>query len=309
MPSVESFLYIYDVPSGVPPGSLSISFIGPTGTTLSENAGDGDGINGSTAPGTVIDETAGNLAALGFTPPYSLLAVTDAGDPIITNGSGGRVVLSNDPALGATVTVTDANLPYVYCFATGTMIAVEHGEREIEALKIGDQVLAASGDLVPIKWVGRQIVYSLFAGPHMQPVRIRAGALGNDLPHTDLTITADHGIILDGLVINASALVNDATIDFVPLSELPDQITYYHIETDAHDVIVANGAPAETFMDAAGRKAFDNHPEYLDLYGAERLIPEMPRPRITAQRLVPDAIKARLGIAIEVADFGDLKTA
>ena len=64
----------------------------------------------------------------------------------------------------------------------------------------------------------------------------------------------------------------------------------------AHDLILANGAPPETYLDIPGRMAFDNHQEYLDLYGAERIIPEMDRMRITSQWLLPDAIKARLGI-------------
>ena len=98
----------------------------------------------------------------------------------------------------------------------------------------------------------------------MQPVRIRAGALGNGLPHSDLTVTADHGMVIDGLIINASALINGTTIDWVPMDELPDRVTYYHVETEDHDVILANGAPAETFVDAVTRSHFDNHQEYLE---------------------------------------------
>ena len=103
-------------------------------------------------------------------------------------------------------------------------------------------------------------------------------------------------MILDGLVINASALVNGTTIDWVPMNELPDEVTYYHIETEAHDVILANGAPSETFIDVAGRAAFDNFAEYLSLYGTERIIPEMKYHRITTQRLLPNALKMRLDI-------------
>jgi hypothetical protein len=80
-------------------------------------------------------------------------------------------------------------------------------------------------------------------------------------------------MILDDLVINAAALVNGTTIDFVPMDELAESFTVYHIETEARDVILANGAPAETFVDYAGRQAFDTHRDYLDLCGAERIIP------------------------------------
>ena len=182
------------------------------------------------------------------------------------------------------------------CFAPGTQIATQDGTRSVEDLAIGDAVVTERGDLSTVRWIGRQTVFKLFAGPHIQPVRIRAGALGGGLPHSDLTVTADHGMVIDGLVINASALVNGHSINFVPMAELEDSYTVYHVETEAHDVILANGAPSETFIDYRDRRAFDNYQEYLDLYGCERIIPEMPAPRISSQRLLPDAIKGKLHI-------------
>ena len=182
------------------------------------------------------------------------------------------------------------------CFAPGTLIATSEGQKTVESLRIGDVVRTATGKTAGVLWIGRQTVSKLFTGPHMQPVRIRAGALGNALPHSDLTVTADHGMVIEGLVINASALVNGDTIDFVPMDELEDSFIVYHIETKDHDVILANGAPAETFVDAVTRSHFDNYQEYLDLYGAERIIPEMDRPRISSRRLVPQAIRTRLGL-------------
>ncbi len=200
-------------------------------------------------------------------------------------------------------------LPFPLCFAEGTMIATPDGDRAVQDLQIGEKVRAADGRIVNIKWIGRQMVLKLLAGPRMQPVRFRAGALGDGLPHTDLTVTADHGMIIDDLVINASALVNHDTIDFVPENELQDQVTYYHIETEDHDVILANGAAAETFVDAVTRASFDNYAEYLDLYGAERIIPEMDRPRVSSRRLVPQAVRDRLGIGADRREFADLSMA
>ncbi|KMW56063.1 hypothetical protein AIOL_001015 [Candidatus Rhodobacter oscarellae] len=198
------------------------------------------------------------------------------------------------------------------CFAAGTMIATPEGEAAVEALAIGDRVRTADGRDVAVKWLGvqthRAAAVNLPLPEGAQPVRIRAGALGGGLPHSDLTVTADHGMVIDGMVINASALVNHDTIDFVPLSELEDSITVYHIETEAHDVILANGAPAETFLDAAGRAAFDNYQEYLDLYGAERIIPEMAMPRISSARLLPQTIKDRLAFGTPCAPDPLLKT-
>ncbi len=186
-----------------------------------------------------------------------------------------------------------------FCFAAGTQIATPSGFTLVEELAIGDLICRADGGTTAVKWLGHQTAQKCFAGLRMQPVRLRAGALGNGLPHTDLTVTADHGMIVDGYVVNASALINGDSIDWVPMADLPDRFTVYHVETEEHDVILANGAASETFIDVAGRAAFDNYAEYLDLYGAERIIPEMTRHRITTQRLLPEAIKARIGVVDE----------
>ncbi|WP_049641997.1 Hint domain-containing protein [Candidatus Rhodobacter oscarellae] len=182
----------------------------------------------------------------------------------------------------------------VSCFVAGTGIACIGGERPVEDLAIGDLICTADGRAVPVLWIGRQRLRRGLAMPSAWPVEFAPGALGPGVPHRALQVSPDHGIVLDRLVFNASALVNQDTVRFVPASEIPKELTYYHIETENHDVILANGAPAETFLDAAGRAAFDNHAEYLDLYGAERIIPEMRMPRISTARLVPETVKSQL---------------
>lgn len=179
-----------------------------------------------------------------------------------------------------------------FCFLEGTGIATPTGEVNVETVQRGDMVLTADGREVPVLWVGRQTIKnSIWLSEKLAPVCISAGALGN---HSDLYVSADHGMIVDGMVINAAALVNWDTIRFVSVDDMPDEYTYYHIETEDHDVILANGAAAETFVDAAGRAGFDNHDEYLELFGAERIVPTMPKPRISSPRLVPADIQRRL---------------
>ncbi|MGC1497161.1 MAG: Hint domain-containing protein [Sulfitobacter sp.] len=188
------------------------------------------------------------------------------------------------------------NAPFAFCFGEGTLISTPSGSCAVENLAIGDMVVTNTGATVPVKWIGRQTLYKIFAGPRVQPVRIQKGALGNGVPNSDLTVTGDHGMEIDGFVINASALVNGDTIDWIPLAELDDSFVVYHVETEAHDVILANGAAAETFVSVSTRSHFDNHQEYLDLYGCERVIAEMNSLRISSQRLLPTEIKKRLGI-------------
>ena len=195
------------------------------------------------------------------------------------------------------------------CYGPGTFIRTISGECVVENLRIGDPILTVTHQVIPVKWIGRQTVKTRRSGPNVQPVRILSGALGDGLPHTDLIVTAGHGMLLDGLVIDAGALVNGHSIDWVPIADLKETVTYYHIETEDHDVILANGTPAETFVDVAGRAGFDNYAEYIDLYGVDRIIPEMRCNRITTQRLLPNAIKTRLGIKDTGFDFGEVSVA
>ncbi|GEN22194.1 hypothetical protein HCU01_01430 [Halomonas cupida] len=185
------------------------------------------------------------------------------------------------------------------CFAAGSMIETPDGEVAVETLQIGDLVITVSGQQVPVKWVGRQTFRPAASNDEkLQPVRISEGALEAGKPNRDLVLTASHGVIIDGLVINAGALVNHSSISFVPLHELPETVTYYHIETEAHEVILANGTEAETYVDYIERQAFDNYDEYVELYGSETRIIEMPRHRISSRRLLPLALRQKLGIGM-----------
>ena len=103
-------------------------------------------------------------------------------------------------------------------------------------------------------------------------------------------------MLVDGVLCEAGALVNGTTITLVPLSEFGDSYTVYHIETEAHEIILANGAPAETFIDNVSRRAFDNFAEFERLHGDPPEMKELPYPRASNVRHLPARIKARLGL-------------
>jgi hypothetical protein len=183
------------------------------------------------------------------------------------------------------------------CFHAGSLIQTPDGEKAVETLQIGDLVISADGRSVPVKWIGRQTVSTLFApAERLMPVRFAAGSLGDGLPHSDLTVTADHAMLVDGVLIHAGALVNGATIMRVPLAEMGAKYTVYHIETEEHEIILANGAPSETFIDNITRRVFDNYAEFEALYGDVPEMEELDYPRAMSARQVPPAIKAKLGI-------------
>lgn len=182
----------------------------------------------------------------------------------------------------------------IVCFAPGTPIATPDGERAVETLKAGDLILTANGRTVPVKWIGYQSAAKRSTPePFICPVKIKAGALAENTPHTDLVVTGDHGILIDGVMVNASALVNGTSIVRVPLSALAEQVTYYHIETDDHSVILAAGAPVETYIDATTRSVFDNYDQYLTLFGPPRTtMPILPYARVFGRRQLPANVKA-----------------
>ena len=185
---------------------------------------------------------------------------------------------------------------FTVCFAAGTLIATPSGEVAVESLKTGDHVLTAEGRTVPVRWLARQTVHKLFTPElRFRPVRLAAGALGDHVPHADLVLTADHGLLLDGLVIQAGALVNGTTIVRVPMEDLPATVTYYHVDTGGHEAILAAGVPAETFVDNVTRRRFDNYFEYVALYGAGGpTTTEIDLPRVKSARQLPQAIRRQL---------------
>lgn len=191
--------------------------------------------------------------------------------------------------------VTGPNPGQANCFLLGTLIATSRGEVRVEELKPGDLVLSADGDAMPVRFLFRQTVATRF-GPaeRLQPVRLAAGSLGRGVPHADLTVTADHAILLDGTLCTAGALVNGTTITRVPQAEMGKSYTTWHIECDNHAVVLANGVAAETYIDHTPRHLFDNHGDYLALYGADRPLTELPLPRATTARQLPASLRTTL---------------
>jgi hypothetical protein len=179
------------------------------------------------------------------------------------------------------------------CFMAGTMIRTPDGEVAVETLKRGDLVLTWDGLAQPVRWLGRQTISTRFADPvRVLPIRIRAGALAENVPARDLRLSPDHAVLVDGALIHAGALVNGASI--LRETAAPEIFTYYHVELDDHSLVLAENTPAETFVDNVERLAFDNWAEHEALYPEGKPIDEMPYPRAKARRQVPLPTRAAL---------------
>ena len=170
--------------------------------------------------------------------------------------AGEQAIASADTTGGVLVTIQAAP-----CFCRGTAILTDRGEVAVEDLTIGDAVVTHAGPAARIRWIGRRSFFGRFlAGrPNLLPVRFHAGALGGGAPRRDLLVSPEHAMFLDGVLIPARALVNGVTIR---QEVAAGQVDYFHVELDRHDVIWAEGAASETFIDDDSRAMFQNAAEH-----------------------------------------------
>ena len=255
--------------SGLLPDTLELgtpgSMAGTINNFLSQQTIDLDGIQGATFTyaNQVLHVKVGTaeLATLTFNGSYSA-----NGFKLIPDGHGGTNVVSN-----------------VACFAAGTRILTGGGEVAVEALRVGDRVVTvnAGGRLARIAWIGHT---SIDLARHPQPdriapVRIEADAVAPGMPHRDLLLSPDHAIYLGGRLLPVHLLINGASIRREPAR---GRIGYFHIELDRHAVLLADGLPAESYLDTGNRSAFANG-------GVQDFAPDFARP--------PLAIWAQQGCA------------
>ncbi len=135
------------------------------------------------------------------------------------------------------------------------MIATPDDEIPVEDIRPGDLVLSADGAALRVRWVGHRRA-DCRANPEHAPIRIRAGALGAGTPRRDLVVSPDHALFIDGLLIPAERLVNGGTI----VRDAATRVIYHHVELEHHAVLLAEGAPAESYLDTGNRARFGNCP-------------------------------------------------
>ncbi len=185
------------------------------------------------------------------------------------------------------------------CFAQGTSIATESGTVPVEQLVAGDSVRLADGGIASVVWLGRRHVECyLHARPQdVLPVRVIAHAFGMDRPQRDLVLSPDHAVFADGVLVPIRYLINGATV----LQEDVASVTYWHVELPVHCVLLAEGMPAESYLDTGNRAAFANggsvvmaHPDFARAVwqreGCAPLVTEGPIRDLVYRRLIAQAL-------------------
>jgi hypothetical protein len=193
------------------------------------------------------------------------------------------------------------------CFYAGASLATEDGVIAVEDIVAGTLLKTASGEILPVRWLGYTHVSTLFADPlRVLPIRIKTGALGENLPERDLLVSPDHAMFIGGVLVQAGAMVNGISI--VRESNVPETFNYYHVELATHELLLAEGAPAESFIDNVDRFNFANWAEHEAL-GETAPIEEMHYPRAKSFRQVPMAVRELLDARLQAAQADDFAQA
>ncbi|WP_407703788.1 Hint domain-containing protein [Tabrizicola oligotrophica] len=186
--------------------------------------------------------------------PYRLRDVVEDSDG---NGIDGRVeFLDGDGNVTGSLTFSNIE-EIVPCFTPGTLIATPKGEVPVEHLKAGDRVITRDNGIQEIRWTGQKALgwRDLATNPHLKPVLIRQGSLGNGLPERDMMVSPNHRMLVANdrtalyfdeheVLVSAKHLVAAAGIQSI------DSIgtTYIHFMFDRHEVVLSNGAWTESFQ-------------------------------------------------------------
>lgn len=176
-------------------------------------------------------------------------------------------LVSSEPLLAGQSYTFDTNVSsfeqpnpyskYVACFVNGTLIETEHGPRPVEDLVAGDLVVSDCGRSMPLRLaLSRRIGYrDLRSHPEFAPVRIKAGALGQGLPRRDLLVSPQHRMLVNSPIVRRMFGVDDVLVAATKLVGLPgvavdtqvQNFSYHHLVFDGHEVVLAEGAPSESF--------------------------------------------------------------
>ncbi|CAI3940126.1 Large exoprotein involved in heme utilization or adhesion (FhaB) (PDB:4RM6) [Commensalibacter communis] len=217
----------------------------------------------------------------------------------ISDGSGNLYLASGSTFDGSYFArASGTGVGYIYpayatsvaCFLAGSMINTINGLKAIEDIQVGDQVITYRGgkqENRSVIWIGYNTVtvnQSLPEDEANYPVRILKNAVAENVPFEDLLVTSEHCILLDGQFIPVRMLVNDTTIFY---DHTITEYTFYHVETEHHSIIKANGVLTETYLDTGNRSSFiSNHNIVNMVSNKKRWNKDSAAPLVTTREIV-----------------------
>ncbi|WP_041247661.1 Hint domain-containing protein [Komagataeibacter medellinensis] len=145
------------------------------------------------------------------------------------------------------------------CFLPDTMIRTPAGDVAVQDINVGDEVVtytAGQPQARRVVWTGTARATVRPGLPDDEagyPVRIVKDAIADGIPYRDMLITAEHSLFLEGGFVPVRMLVNGRSIFYDHSITTYD---YYHIETEQHAVIMADGMLTESYLDTGNRHTF-----------------------------------------------------
>ncbi|MFC0200469.1 Hint domain-containing protein [Paracoccus rhizosphaerae] len=146
----------------------------------------------------------------------------------------------------------------LFCFVTGTLIRTSRGLVAVEDLRVGDLVETRDNGLQPVRWTGSKklTAAALLLKPALRPVRIRAGALGENIPSADLHVSPQHRILVRSRIAQRMFSTHEVLVaakklvmlDGIDIAEDMAEVEYHHFLFDRHEVVTSNGAETESLF-------------------------------------------------------------
>lgn len=227
---------------------------GGAGADSLSGGDDRDTFHGGTVGDAVDGNEGGNdydTLDLSGTGPFRIVY-----DP--ANSENGTVTFL-DPTTRADIgSMSFKNIENVIpCFTPGTLIATPRGEVPVESLRAGDRIITRDSGMQEIRWVGRRDMSwgDLTAAPHLKPILIRQGSLGNGLPERDMMVSPNHRVLVANdrtalyfdeheVLVSAKHLAGGKGVHSVDAAG----VSYIHFMFDRHEVVLSNGAWTESFQ-------------------------------------------------------------
>ncbi len=146
--------------------------------------------------------------------------------------------------------------PSPVCFAAGTKILTPRGEVLVEDLQTGDIITTLDGGPMPIIWISKSTHSWPLEDDKSKPIKISAGALGQNSPKRDLVVSPLHKVLLSDACVPELFAETDVLAPAKGLLSLPGvrqmkgkkEVVYYHILMSKHSILVSDGAPSESFF-------------------------------------------------------------
>lgn len=192
-----------------------------------------------TIDGEEDDESIGDTLNFNSLVDRSTLSFTDDG----TGSFSGSATLYD----GTTLNFSD--IENIICFAAGTMIETRNGQKAVETLAVGDEVLTRDDDYQPLRWIGARAVDGR---EKLAPIKFDKGSLPG--LEDDLLVSPQHRMLISGiqaeLLFGAPEVLVAAKhlLGMPGVSRAPQKmVTYFHLMLDRHQILFAEGAETESF--------------------------------------------------------------